>query len=972
MKKLISIMLCVLLLLPTIGVHAETDVATINVGNEITVKADGTINVSVTLPAGTSEASLYIGSQYVGDFSVGGEATVTQSFVLPADYYYKEAQETLTLKYKVNDVPAADVAKPVNIVYRGLEGAPVALVAGNTNSDGRVQASNAAFFGNGVYAIEFKFDGKLMGTSNKTMNIGTGTGRGPSWDTNVAPRFFSQNYTAFPIISAGKVGDIAFSTDDAVDGNSSDGKAMNTVKIVMDYASQGWDKAIPTNDYSAKALPRPYKVYLNGELAKEGTFMMWDEASYCYYTKGDLGLSDWSTYAAADHDTSYTDPIGYYNTNGSWSTKGGNGNIRTSNQYNGFTQIRFNAITNIDATSFKVYRIDNAVPKATQTSVKYFDSEDPVVYTGAELVAYNMDYISFTFDNELGNVDGNIKLVDENGLEVSDVLEYTTTDNKTFNAVLNADLSTGTYRLILDKDVTLGGAPLGACLASEAVKISDVAGILSPAADEVVKDSKILLKAYIPTDCSNVQFYVNGSEVPAIGNSGDGLYYKDYQISQYGLNTIEILYDDALGNKKLVSRNFTSAPSSFKYNYYGYALAGATSAATVGANGQIITNLYPGSYSESTAVYKGRVCLEFDATLSSVDGGLWLDVGTNSVAYASTQGGWANLTGLGLSSSSSTTSVPSVGGIFNAGKIGKGDVTYAAGEKFVAKIVFDLPNKAIEIYKNGVLADKGAITNTHDLNLFSKIRVYATNGLTLTMENTKLYNELSALPVITDVKVNASSAKSGNTFIVSNTVNSIDVTFDSAYAAITNNDISITKADGTPVAFTNVAYDAENKTATISGISGLTAGDVLKVTVLGTATVNAEYGFQDRNGTPKTEGARTNYPIVNATKAFATGSPVSVYVYVGDANNLFVKPFGNFNGSDVVFKYINGPLASINKMIFTKIADSKLDAIDIQEVTFEANKTDVIKKSTTIGAGSVMLWGADYIPLLGEMVKVTQ
>ena len=506
--------------------------------------------------------------------------------------------------------------------------------------------------------------------------------------------------------------------------------------------------------------------------------------------------------------------------------------------------------------------------------------------------------------------------------------------------------------------------------------------IISPAEGAVVTGTSMELSAYIP-DATDVEFILNGNVVANVAES-NGIYSVTTEVANTGLNKFEVVYKNATG-KHSVSRAFsTSAP--MKYNYYGYAMAGATAATTIANNADIVTNAYNGGYRATDMAYKGRVCLEATVTLSSATAHYWLGVGTNTSGYGSTITGWTPLIGNGLRDYYQSDSVTGTGSIFAAGKIGQagtdgngvvlydGKVAYEANVPFVAKIVFDLPNDTMEVYKDGVLAWKStfkAADGNDPSNIFSKLKLGASKSgaPTMTLENTKLYNETVA-PTIASM----GGTKVGGSYVINETADSIAVTFDTAYASVAKADVAIAKADGTAVTFADVAYDANEKTATITGISGIKAGDILNVSVLGTAKANVAYGsYTNTDADAITDGARTVYPIKDATGAFATGTAVNATVYVADANGLFkydadVTVAGA--SSDVEIKYINAGSAvpAGNDTIFfadyTAVGDSqKLASVKSAPLTF-ATGDGFFNAHADFAADKVMLWNkATFAPL---------
>ena len=506
--------------------------------------------------------------------------------------------------------------------------------------------------------------------------------------------------------------------------------------------------------------------------------------------------------------------------------------------------------------------------------------------------------------------------------------------------------------------------------------------ILSPVADAIIPydptdntPDVLTLSARIPGQ--NVKFFVNGKQLQGVSAEGD-IYSVSYPIEGNGTNKLEVIYDGA-GGKDVLTCSFKTV-STIKYNYYGYAMAGKDTPATIGNNSNIVTNAYGGSYNANNLAYKGRVCLEATVTLSSATAHYWLGVGTNLSGWGSTVTGWNSLIGSGLRDLSYNP-VTSTGSIFAAGKIGNagtdgngsliydGNVTYEANVPFVAKIVFDLTTNTLELYKDGVLAYKSTFTapgGSDPSTIFSKLKMYSSNasGATMTLENTKLYNE-ATIPEITEV-VGATNV--GGSYIIPENTSSISVTFDKAFTTLTSGDVKITKADGSDVRFTGFEYNAGTKTAIFTGITGIKSGDILNISVLSTANISDLYGsYTNTPADAITDGARTVYPIKDTTATVPTGTAINTTVYVGDTNKLFVQQLDDFNGSKVALRYINGGEADASKVVFTKIADSKLAGIDIQDFDFNVG-SGIVEKTTDIGATVAMIWNENYIPVISEIV----
>lgn len=184
--------------------------------------------------------------------------------------------------------------------------------------------------------------------------------------------------------------------------------------------------------------------------------------------------------------------------------------------------------------------------------------------------------------------------------------------------------------------------------------------------------------------------------------------------------------------------------------------------------------------------------------------------------------------------------------------------------------------------------------------------------------------------------------------VISESDTSVAFTLDKAYVALDSDDVTV-KLDGVAAVNPTVAYNADTKTVTVSGLN-LKGVKKLDIEISGEAEITIPYA--DINSK------------VYTTKNVGAQGKVAASFYVKNSDGLSVmnaKSAAVGSGKMAFAKYINTAESSEGNVF---VADSATrSTVSVGDITFKANATDVIFAPYT-SASKLFIWNKNLKPLI--------
>lgn len=569
--------------------------------------------------------------------------------------------------------------------------------------------------------------------------------------------------------------------------------------------------------------------------------------------------------------------------------------------------------------------------------VSLFYANETQKYTGTAASSLGLKKITFAASEEITLGTKGAKLLGASGADTGATV---TASGSTITATLPENvLPTGDYTLAIASDAKVNGVTLGAEVQKEISLLSSDA-IIAPEVGEKIVGTDAKLSVFAD-GADKVIFAVDDKIVKEFDVSSNSMYTYTFASETIGEKTFDayIIKDS---ETKLISRKFTVEPYFVENNYTlnswtKYDDKGELPQGTLFYEG----NIYYSEFAKTAMA--GRAVIEGNFTPSTNTHNYYFSFAyANNDTFSTADDIFTTLSdmiGFKEGSNDAYALFNADGTIYDTGK------HYSAGQTYRIKMVLDTDGDAYEFYVDGdlIARKEGGAHISKAKFLYNRIRLIVRNSdntvdstVSAVFNNVSLYQEFKAPKAqITDN-------------VISESDTSVAFTLDKAYVALDSDDVTV-KLDGVAAVNPTVAYNADTKTVTVSGLN-LKGVKKLDIEISGEAEITIPYA--DINSK------------VYTTKNVGAQGKVAASFYVKNSDGLSVmnaKSAAVGSGKMAFAKYINTAESSEGNVF---VADSATrSTVSVGDITFKANATDVIFAPYT-SASKLFIWNKNLKPLI--------